>query len=191
MLNIITFHASLTPMDNSIVRLLLLATLLLVALGTAPASALSWQIETVDSEGIVGRYSSLALNGTGIPHISHYDGNAGDLKFAWYNDSGWQNETVDATGDVGTFSSLVIDTAGNPHVSYQAPSNGATRYAWRNATGWHIETVDALVGSGGGSTSLALDAAGNLHVGYTYFGNPYVSPEVRLAGRHRLAHHDG
>jgi hypothetical protein len=41
--------------------------------------ASSWHIETVDSEGGVGEYTSLALDGSGYPHISYYG--SGGLKY--------------------------------------------------------------------------------------------------------------
>ena len=43
-----------------------------------------WDIETVDTEGYVGAYTSLGLDVNGYPAISCYDATNDDLKFARY-----------------------------------------------------------------------------------------------------------
>jgi hypothetical protein len=43
-------------------------------------------IETIDSEGDVGRFTSLAIDSLDYPHISYYDNSFGDLKYAYLTD---------------------------------------------------------------------------------------------------------
>jgi peptidoglycan/LPS O-acetylase OafA/YrhL len=58
--------------------LALLALLTLIGL----AQVATWQTETVDSAGNAGWYTSLALHGSGLTHISYWDVINEDLKCA-------------------------------------------------------------------------------------------------------------
>ncbi len=58
--------------------------------------AAGWHMQTVDSGGQIGWGTSLAVDGSGYPHISYYDGTNGDLKYVYRDASGWHIQVVDS-----------------------------------------------------------------------------------------------
>ena len=69
-------------------KLVLFVALLFLLISLLPLTvshgATSWVIQTVDSLGDVGGYSSLALDENGYPCISYYDAEHKDLKYAFF-----------------------------------------------------------------------------------------------------------
>jgi Ca2+-binding RTX toxin-like protein len=133
-------------------------------------------IVTVDSDGIVGPYTSLVLDDDGNPVVSYHDDENGDLKLARCSDPNCDGVpsivTVDGDGTaVGTHTSLLLDTAGNPVISYYDEDKSDLKLAHCDDRkcadgGESIVTVDGDGTAVGTHTSLVLDAAGNPVISY-------------------------
>jgi hypothetical protein len=159
----------------------------------AAAPALGWQTETVDSEGDVGQYASLALDTKGLPTICYYDGTNGSLKVAHHDGAEWHLWTVEpgSTGyEFGEYCSLALTSEGGPRVSYYNAHDNTLRFAEQDGTSWSVETAGW---SGGQHTSLALDASDLPHIShydtstgdliYTYYdGKSWQSYPVDQTG---------
>src|SRR4030095_135274 len=80
----------------------------------------TWTSELVDSQasGSTGLAPSVAVDASGIPHISYFDQANIDLKYARKNGANWSVETVDATGNTGNFSEIMIQPSGQPAIAY-------------------------------------------------------------------------
>jgi hypothetical protein len=125
----------------------------------------TWITVTVDSEGYVGKYSSIALDSDGTPHISYMEELDGGLKYAKWSGDSWIIQVVDAAHDVGMPSSIALDKTGNPHISYFDLAKGDLKYAKWNGSAWDIQTVDSS-GYVGSDNSIALDSLGRPHISY-------------------------
>jgi hypothetical protein len=89
----------------------------------------NWSIEVVDSAGDVGEYSSIAIDSNDNVHISYYDSDNGNLKYATNVSGPWVTSTIDKSADVGLYTSIAIDTNNKVHISYYDWDNGNLKYA--------------------------------------------------------------
>ncbi|UCE73246.1 MAG: hypothetical protein JSV56_09440, partial [Methanomassiliicoccales archaeon] len=119
-------------------------------------------------EGEVGKFTSIAIDSGGKPHISFYGPEHQDLKYAkigwaWHV---WDVETVHTPNDVGQYSSIALDTNDTAHMSYYDLTNGDLLYVNGTYGSWNLpETLDSS-GNVGQYTSIATDDNNNVHISY-------------------------
>ena len=154
----------------------------------------TWQCDTIDSAGHVGRSNSL-IEISGQPAISYYAFNNG-LKYAYYlggatsgncgpDGNTWQCDTIDGTSGMGQDTSLA-EVGGQPAIGYYDSANSNLKYA-RYLSGatsgncgpggntWQCDTVDST-GSVGFAPSLA-EVSGQPAI--SYFDN--TSDDLKYA----------
>jgi hypothetical protein len=149
------------------------------ALGGAPAATNT----TIDSNGDVGYFTSIAIGTNGNPIISYYDQTNNDLKIAVCNNPTCEalggapaatNTTIDSTGIVGLYTSITIGTNGNPIISYWdvtdfdlkvAACNNPTCTGATEGDRSTNATIDSN-GSVGTDTSITIGTNGNPIISY-------------------------
>jgi len=138
--------------------------------------ATGWNLEIVDGEGWeMGQYTSLALDASGFPHISYYDGEPDDLKYAYKDGSGWHIETVDSEGLVGKYTSLALNASGYAYITYYADydysddSNDELKYAYKDEMGWQTAVIDS-----GGMVGLYTSLVVEMGSGYSHISHCLV-----------------
>ena len=167
----------------------------------ASRNGTGWHIQTVDKSTFedlgnasliaVGRYSSLAIDSKGYPHISYsnytrfgMNSYLSDLKYAWWNGTAWNIQKVDS-GKAGECCSLVLDSNDRPHICYFqfGDSKGKLIYATQTGTNWTFETVDSVYDDNDGTydTSIALDSAGRPHICYLPLRHSNLKYAVRTS----------
>ncbi|MDO8282002.1 MAG: hypothetical protein Q7U10_05175 [Thermodesulfovibrionia bacterium] len=141
----------------------------------------AWRIETVDSAGLVGIDTSIAIDSLGKMHISYRDATNADLKYATNASGLWVITTVDSTGDVGSSTSIAIDSLNKVHISYYDATNADLKYATNASGSWVITTVDST-GDVGRFTSIAIDSSGKMHISYYDLSNTNLKYATNASG---------
>jgi hypothetical protein len=108
--------------------------------------SLEWVFDEVDTTGDVGQYVDMAIDSTGIPHISYYDASRSALIYATRNsiNTTWVTATLDNNGDVGLFTSIALNPNDLPYIAYYDYTNSRIKFVFRTAFDtWSIPGVVA------------------------------------------------
>jgi hypothetical protein len=107
----------------------------------------------------------MCLDAADQPHITYFDDDNVDLKYAWKDGSGWHVETLDPSGNVGRYSTIRFEPPSTFHVVYYDEGKGDLKYAVKKAGVWSISVVDS-VGNVGVKARMALDDSYRPHAAY-------------------------
>lgn len=147
----------------------LCATLVIWVAFPSLVCALHWNIQTVDSEGNVGCYCSLALDTADCPHISYVHDAANDyLKYAYNLGGGWNIDTLDERPSLGC-TDIAVDDTGHYYVAYEDVGEGDLKLA-----------LGRYIGPGGGGTFTIVDSVGEV--------GAYVSIDLDTSYVHGFPH---
>ncbi|GEM_PF-769676 len=131
----------------------------------AHKDGVAWDYEYVDAALDPVYATSLALDSGGTPHLSYWNSDTNEVRYALRVSSGgncgggkWDCETV-ASAEPRGETALAIDGSDNPHLAY----SGSLNYAVKSAGSWAIEPIPSYVGQ---FSSLELDGSGNPSVSY-------------------------
>jgi len=126
-----------------------------------------WNTENVTDVNYPGQYASLAVDGAGGLHVSHYRLTGRDLAYSYDDGTGWTTQVITTSGDVGLFTSIALDTGGQPHIAHFNRTANAIMRTWRESGTWYNETaVSPGLLANSGSLSLALTATDQPRLAY-------------------------
>jgi hypothetical protein len=129
----------------------------------------TWTIETITADGDVGRFSSLAFDGDGRPHVS-FLALPSTVSYAVRDGGAWTIEEVGTLDQVviafegaRRITDIGIGAGGMPHIAFA--DQAVVRYATKDSGAWALQDV-AAAGSLplGQQVSLRIDAAGIPHI---------------------------
>lgn len=118
-----------------------------------------WVQFIVDEAGFYTQDMDIAVDSTGQAHLSYYNEENGELRYAVGLDDTWSIETIDGqTTNRGYSNHIIVDNAGTPYISYRG--NGLS-VAWKDGTDWVIQSITPMTSS---DTAIVLDSLGYPHV---------------------------
>lgn len=118
----------------------------------------------VDTQGDVGKDSSLVLDKNGYARISYFDETNDALKYAYETADGWYVQIVD-TGNVGRESAIALDNNDFPRILYTDTKNKQLKYASHDGAKWNVWVIEDA-GTTVVNPTMALDSNGQPQIAF-------------------------
>jgi hypothetical protein len=124
---------------------------------------------TVDDTPESGHYLSIAVDANGRPGIAYFDGDMGDLKFAFSpSDGRWTTQLIEGLGIVGLYPSLQFDALQRPTVAYYKKTGGDLKLAVLQPEGhWTYDLIDEVNDVGRAAVLVPQPITGRWSIAYT------------------------
>jgi hypothetical protein len=128
----------------------------------------------VDDYHEPGRHTAIAVEASGVIHITHYAagpapdmfGNGGyhDARYSRYKDGAWQSEDIYESGVIGGEMAMALDGSGQVHLVFYDYQNKDLLYSTGMFGNWQSPERIATEGIVGWGNDLVIDPQGNIHV---------------------------
>jgi hypothetical protein len=129
----------------------------------AHQSTNGWDIHIVDSDTFTGKYSSIALDHNGSPHISYFDKGSYTLMYAYLVNGSWVIEEVDDQINLEQRPAIFLDWEDIPRIYYWGA--GVFKHAVKGAAGWQT-AVSFSESANIEDSAVVLDQLGYPHLSY-------------------------
>ncbi len=157
------------------------APLLSVARGSGdPPEWTTWQVDGAPDRSAAiptggfegGYYAGIALDGSDVPHTTHWNRSGDKLRYATREGDAWVAEDVE--NGVGEFATIAITGSDAPIIAYYNRSGGDLRVAVKNGASWDNEVVDEGDGDEadvGQYPNILVEESGTIHIAYLDVAN--------------------
>lgn len=147
-----------------------------VVYGSRNASTGAWTWATVSSEAGVGSAQSIAVTGSGDPHVVFFNSSTGRLRHGFRVGGVWMAEDASTTAMGRGCDIAIVDDV--LHVSSFSSVDGDLYYAVKRGDAWtttlvsgSTRSVDSTAG-----TSIGVDRAKSVHIVYSDYVSGFYDP---------------
>jgi hypothetical protein len=100
-----------------------------------------WFFEPIELGGDVGVWTSITVDSRNVPHVSYFDANKVEPKYAFKEGENWIIESIGAYEFGGSWNSISLGSDDRPRVVYESINPHVLKYAEQQDAVWAIESV--------------------------------------------------